>query len=93
MKNLYVTILVALMASNSVAFATESVEEKTTDQVNDIKRDANSKVNRLEEAVCMESDTACLKEKAMHRVEESKDAIKDKTNEFKNSIDKDDKAQ
>lgn len=71
------------------ASATETFTESMQDLKNDTRREAKQKINRLEEAACMKSETECLKEKAKNRMEETTDAIADKYDEIINVIDND----
>lgn len=75
----------------SAVYADESVGEKAEAKAHDAERAVKKGAHRAEEAVCMQSDTKCLEEKAKHRAQEASDYTKDKTKEVKNSIDSDDK--
>jgi hypothetical protein len=69
------------------AYALETENEKNEATKNELKRETNKAVNRVKEAVCMDSDTECLKEKVKNRAQEATDAVKDKTTEIKNKVD------
>lgn len=69
------------------AHADESVGEKAQATGNDAGRALKKGAHRVEESVCMQSDSKCLEEKAKHRAEEGKDYTKDKMSELKNDID------
>lgn len=88
---LVVATLFAMSFAQNVS-ATESLPEKADAQVNNTKRSVKKGVNRVKEAVCMESDTKCLMEKAKHRAEEGGDYLKDKAKEAKNAVDSNDDA-
>jgi hypothetical protein len=77
--------VVSLMFTS--AYAVETEQESQDAVKNDVKRDTNKTVNRIKEAVCMESDTECLKQKMEHRVEETKETVKDKATEIKKNVD------
>jgi hypothetical protein len=78
-------VVVSLMFNS--AYAVETSQESQEAVKNDVKRDTNKTINRIKEAVCMESDTECLKQKMEHRLEETKDAVKDKATEIKKNVD------
>lgn len=71
----------------SNAFATENLSEKAGATKDDVKRDANKSMNRVDEATCTGSDADCAKQKAGNRGEEAKDYVKDKSSEIKNKVD------
>jgi hypothetical protein len=48
---------------------------------NNVKREVRKGVNRMKEIECLEGDAKCLAKKAKHRVEESAEAVSDKTKE------------
>ncbi|MFA5982925.1 MAG: hypothetical protein WC782_02825 [Methylococcaceae bacterium] len=76
---------ISVLFTNGYAFETQAEKNETTK--NEIKHEAKKAVNRIEETVCLDSDVECLKQKASHRIEETTDAVKDKTTEIKNKID------
>lgn len=84
-----VALTLAGLVSVGGVHAEETVGEKAQATANDATRAVKKGVHRAEEAVCMESDVKCLKEKAANRTEEASDYTKDKTKEIKNSIDSD----
>jgi hypothetical protein len=86
MKLLKIISAAAMAIVLSHAYAVETESESNQAVTNDAKREANKTVNRVKEAVCMESDTECLKQKVQHRIEETKETIKDKTKEIKNNV-------
>ncbi|MCP5246380.1 MAG: hypothetical protein H6937_10740 [Burkholderiales bacterium] len=81
--------IIVLMSLPFQASAAETFTESMQDLENDTRREAKQKLNRLEEAACMKSETECLKEKAKNRMEETSDAIADKYKEIINVIDND----
>lgn len=85
MKILIFLVMVGMFASTG--YAAETVLEKSEAQKNEVKRDANKAINRLDEETCTGTDTDCAKKKLEHRAEEAKDAIKDKSSEMKNKMD------
>ena len=85
MKVLMILLILGMFASTG--FAAETVLEKSEAQKNEVKRDANKAVHRIDEATCTGTDTDCAKKKLEHRTEEAKDAIKDKSSEVKNKVD------
>ena len=87
MKNLLLLTALGFFSLMATSFATETIGEKVQDKARDIKRTATEKVNRLEEAVCMESDVECLAKKASNRAEETEKAVVDKATELKNKTD------
>lgn len=70
----------------STVHATETLHEKGEATKNDIKRDANKAVDRVDEATCTGTDAECVKRKIENRAEEGKDLIEDKSSEIKNKI-------
>lgn len=82
-------VAVALLGMNGLVYAEETMGEKASAVSDDAARSVKKGSNRVKEAVCMESDTKCLAEKAKHRAEEGADYSKDKVKEIKNSIDSD----
>lgn len=89
MKIISIIPLIVLMSLPFQANAAETLTESMQDLKNDTQREAKQKINRLEEATCMKSETECLKEKAKNRLEETADAIADKYDEIINVIDND----
>jgi hypothetical protein len=87
MKLSKVLALVVLSLMFTSAFAVETEQERQEAIKNDVKRETDKTVNRVKEAVCMESDTECLKQKMQHRMEETKGAVKDKASEIKKNVD------
>ncbi|RLA20270.1 MAG: hypothetical protein DRQ61_10225 [Gammaproteobacteria bacterium] len=61
--------------------------EKMQVKSNEVQRAATEKMHRIEEAVCTESEAACLAEKVKNQTQEATEAIKDKGEELKNKID------
>jgi hypothetical protein len=84
-------LIAALMLSGLLpaSFAYESAEEKDAATRNDIKRDVQKSLNRLEETACMKDDIQCEATKLKNRAIEGKDTIKDKANELNNKSDQD----
>ncbi len=89
MKKLLMISLIFFMSLPFQVNATETISESMQDLENDAQREANQKMNRLEEATCMKSETECLKQKAENRLQESTDAVADKYEEVTNVIDDD----
>lgn len=87
MKTLIMTL--ALTGLTGLAYAEETVSEKAQATANDAARSVKKGAHRAQEAVCAESDTKCLEQKAKHRAEEGKDYVKDKSKEMKNDVDSD----
>ncbi len=87
MKNLLLLITLGFFSLTATSFAAETIGEKVQVKSRDIERAATEKMNRLEEAVCMESDVECLAKKANNRAEEAEEAVEDKAIELKNKID------
>ncbi len=85
MTKFLLTLAMSLVLTNAYALETETERNDATK--NELKREANKAVNRVEEAVCMDSDTECLKQKVKNRAEEASDAVKDKASEIKNKVD------
>ncbi|MDO8333525.1 MAG: YtxH domain-containing protein [Nitrosomonas sp.] len=85
LSNLLMIIILGLFIST--AHATETLPEKSETTKNDIKRDANKAIDRVDEATCTGTDAECAKRKIENRAEEGKDLIKDKSSEIKNKID------
>ena len=79
-------ILLMLGMFVSTAHAAETVLEKSEAQKDEVTRDANKAINRIDEETCVGSDTECAKKKLEHRTEEAKDTIKDKSSEMKNKV-------
>ena len=88
MKLFFMVAIIVLMSLPFQASAAETFTESMQDLENDTRREAKQKLNRLEEAACMKSETECLEEKAKNRMEEASDAIADKYEEIINVIDK-----
>ncbi len=78
-------LLLSLMFTSVYALETEDERKEATKS--ELKRDTNKAVNRIEEAVCMDTDTECLKQKVKNRAQETTDAVKDKATEIKNKVD------
>ncbi len=89
MKKLFMILLIFFVSLPFQAKATETISESLQDLENDAQRESNQKMNRLEEATCMKSETECLKQKAENRLQESSDAVMDKYEEVTNVIDDD----
>ena len=89
MKLLFLILIIVSMSLPFQTSATETFTESMQDLENDTRREAKQKLNRLEEAACMKSETECLKEKAKNRMEEASDAVADKYEEIINVIDND----
>jgi hypothetical protein len=87
MKFSKIILIAALATAFTSACAVETEDEKKEATKKELSRDTDKAINRVKEAVCMDSDTECLKEKAKHRLEESADAVKDKAGEVKNKVD------
>lgn len=87
MKLSNLLLILAIGLSFSTAHATETLPEKGEATKNEIKRDANKAVDRVDEATCTGTDVECAKKKIDNRAEEGKDLIKDKSSEIKNKID------
>ncbi len=85
LSNLLLILVLGLFFS--AAHATETLPEKSEATKNEIKRDANKAVNRVDEATCTGTDAECAKRKIENRAEEGKDIIKDKSSEMKNKVD------
>lgn len=85
LTNLLMILTLALFFST--AHATETLPEKSEATKNDIKRDANKAVDRVDEATCTATDAECAKRKIGNRAEEGNDLIKDKSTEMKNKVD------
>lgn len=83
---LYSLIILAISLSIVDVSASETISEKAEATAKDIKRDANEAVNRVKEAACTGNDAECAKQKIEHRLEETKDAVKDKSSEAINKI-------
>ncbi len=84
-SKIFTLIIVSLMFSSVNAVETE---KESRDAVkNDVNRETDKTVNRIKEAVCMESDTECLKQKMEHRIKETEDTVKDKATEIKKNVD------
>lgn len=89
MKLFFMISIIVFLSVPFQASAAETFTESMQDLENDARREAKQKMNRLEEAACMKSETECLKEKAKNRMEETADAIADKYDEIINVIDDD----
>ena len=89
MKLFFMILIITSLSLPFQANAAETFTESMQDLENDARREAKQKINRLEEAACMKSETECLKEKAKNRMEETSDAIVDKYEEIINVIDND----
>ena len=87
MKLTKTLLLVAMTVMVSSVYAVQTDSEKNEATKKELKREANKAINRVEEAVCMEGDAECLKQKVEHRLEESSDAVKDKASEIKDKVD------
>ena len=87
MKKLSILLIAILMSLPLLASGTETMRESMQDLENDVQREANQNINRIEEATCMKSETECLKQKAKNRLQESAEAVTDKYEEIKNVID------
>ena len=81
------TTLSLIAFSSSAAFSSETVGEKIDAKANNVKRTVKAAANRVDEKICDATDKSCLAKKADHRIEETKDYAKDKTNEFAGVID------
>jgi hypothetical protein len=87
MKLSNLVLMLAIGMCISMAHATETLTEKAEATKNEIKRDAQKAVNRVEEATCTGTDVECAKKKIDNRTEEGKDLIKDKSSEIKGKVD------
>ena len=87
MKLSNLLMILALGLFFTTAHAAETLPEKSRAIKDDIKRDANKAVDRVDEATCTGTDAECAKRKIENRAEEGKDLIKDKSSEIKNKID------
>jgi len=87
MKLSKIVLFAALATALTSAYALETENEKKEVSKKELIRETDKTVNRVKEAVCMDSDTECLKAKAKHRVEETTEVVKDKTSEIKNKVD------
>jgi len=87
MKSTKVFAIILLSLMYTSAFAIETENEKTEATKKELKRETDKAVNRIKEAVCMESDAKCIEEKAKHRVQETTDSVKDKASEIVNKVD------
>lgn len=82
--------LIALFVASFMltnAYALETEAEKNEAAKKELSRETDKAVNRVQEAVCMDTDTECLKQKVKNRAEETKDAVKDKATEIKDKVD------
>jgi hypothetical protein len=86
-------ILIALMCCGGTTFAKETLTEKSKVMVNSSQRSAKKALHRTKESACGKltgaSKAECLAEVAKNRLEEGKDAVKDKASEVKNKVDSD----
>jgi hypothetical protein len=87
MKLSKILLTAALTTVFTSAYALETDNEKNEATKKELSRTTDKAVNRVKEAVCMESDVECLKQKAQHRVEEATDTVKDKASEVKDKVD------
>ncbi|MBK8814309.1 MAG: hypothetical protein IPN42_01800 [Methylococcaceae bacterium] len=87
MKTLSILAITAITTLFTNAYALETENEKTEATKNELSRTTDKAINRIKEAVCMEGDAECLKQKAQHRIEETTDVVKDKSSEIKNKVD------
>jgi gas vesicle protein len=78
---------ILLLSSLSLTYAEETVSEQIQVKSNNVKREVRKGVNRMKEMACKEGDAKCLAKKAKHRVEESAEAVSDKTKEVVKKID------
>jgi hypothetical protein len=88
MKLSKILLIAALTTVFTSAYALETENEKNEAAKKELSRTTDKAINRIKEAVCLESDVECLKQKAQHRVEEVSDAVKDKASEIKDKLDK-----
>lgn len=88
-KLLPVFVVTSLTAAGitRMAYAEETVKEKAQAEKNTVKRTAKKAEHRIEEKFCAEGDVKCAAEKAKNRLNETKDATKDKAQEVKNKVD------
>jgi hypothetical protein len=87
MKALIAAVTISILGLSGYAHSEETIGEKAEATTNDATRSVKKGVHRAQEAVCAESDTKCLAEKAKHRAEEGKDYSRDKIKELKNDVD------
>lgn len=87
MKLTQILAIAAMTTLFTSAYALETENEKNDATKHEMTRSTDKAINRVKEAVCMESDAECLKQKAQHRLEEGTHAIKDKAEEVKNKVD------
>lgn len=85
LSKLLAMVVMSLMFNGAYALETENEKNEATK--NELKRETHKAVNRVKEAVCMDSDTECLKQKVKNRAQEATDTVKDKTTEIKNKAD------
>ena len=83
--------IMAVLSLSRLCQAEETLAEKTHVQEKTVERGVKKAAHRTEEAFCGkltgDDKVQCLAKKAKHRIEESKDAVKDKASEVKNDID------
>lgn len=84
MKKL-ITVL-TLIGFINTASAAETIAEKIEVKTNNVKREMKKTAHRTEEKICDKTDNNCLAKKTDHRVNETKDYMKDKASEGKNII-------
>jgi uncharacterized protein YjbJ (UPF0337 family) len=87
MKLTQILAIAAMTTLFTSAYALETENEKNETTKNEMSRTTDKAINRVKEAVCMEGDAECLKQKAKHRVEEATDTVTDKASEVKNKVD------
>ena len=87
MKLSKLVLLLTLGLFFSIVNATETLPEKSEATKNEIKRDANKAMHRVDETTCTGTDAECAKRKLEKRGEETKYVIKDKSSEMKDKVD------
>ena len=87
MKLFNLILILATGLFFSTPYATETLPEKREATKNEIKRDANKAMHRVDETTCTGTDAECAKRKLENRGEETKDLIKDKSSEMKDKVD------
>ena len=90
-----IILIISLLAFTGFAHAEETMGEKAEAKTKDVHRSMKKGAHRAEEKMCGkltgEAKTTCMAKKAKHRVEETKDAVKDEASEMKNKMDSDKK--
>lgn len=81
------TLCFILSCALQIAYADETLAEKSEVAADTVDRGAKKVVNRLKEITCGKGDAACAAQKLKHRAEETTEEVIDKTDAAIDKVD------